>query len=126
MLGTTHSGRINTMVCDIIGASWAARSCDILDKRPTIRMSPPVQDAAEAMRAFLFERVYNPRSASEETRLAEETVRFLYRYFTETPDALPPEYRRHADTVKRGAVDYIAGMTDQYATDMAEKLKSQA
>ncbi len=123
VLGTTHSGRINTMVCDIIEASWDARSCDIMEERPVIRMSPPVQAAAETMRAFLFERVYNPRAARAETRQAEATVRFLYRYFTDHPEALPPEYRRPTDSVARSAVDYIAGMTDQYALTKAEELQ---
>ena len=126
VLGRDHSGRINTMVCDIIETSRAVRTCDITENRPVTGMSPPVREAAETMRAFLFETVYTPRTMRDENRRAEETIRFLYRHFTETPEALPPEYRRHADTVERGAVDYIAGMTDQYATDMAEKLKSQA
>jgi dGTPase len=123
VLGTTHSGRINSMVCDIIEASWDARTCDIMNKRPAIRMSPPVRAAAETMRAFLFERVYNPRAARKETRRAEAAVRSLYRYFTDHPDALPPEYRRPGDTVARSAVDYIAGMTDQYASRMAKELR---
>ncbi len=125
VLGTSHSGRINTMVCDIIEASWDARMCATIKVRPAIRMSRPVQAAAETMRAFLFERVYNPRAAREETHRAEATVTFLYRYFTEHPEALPKEYRRPVDTVARSAVDYIAGMTDQYAVEKAKTLHTQ-
>ena len=37
-------------------------------------------------------------------------------------DKLPPEYHPHSDEAERGVVDYIAGMTDQYALRMAEEL----
>jgi dGTP triphosphohydrolase len=38
-------------------------------------------------------------------------------------DKLPAEYRLHADNTAQGVVDYIAGMTDQYALRLAEELK---
>jgi dGTPase len=123
VLGTTHSRRIDTMVRDIINASWDVRDCAIIKEKPAIRMSPAVRAAAETMRAFLFERVYNPRAAREETRRAEETVRFLYRYFVTHPETLPPEYRRQSDSIERSTADYIAGMTDQYALTKAEELQ---
>ncbi len=122
VLGLTHSQRINTMVCDIIESSWDIRSCDIIKERPAIKMSPPVLKAANILRDFLFDKVYNPRSAEEESQRAEETVRFLYRHFNEHDDKLPAEYRLHGDTTERRVVDYIAGMTDHYALRLAEEL----
>ena len=60
VLGITHSQRINTMVSDIIGNSWAVRCCDkicdTIKERPTIKMSPEVLAAANTLRDFLFER----------------------------------------------------------------------
>jgi len=47
-------------------------------------------------------------------------VRFLYQYFIKNPDKLPSEYAS-GDDVKRGVVDYIAGMTDNYALRLAEE-----
>ena len=35
---------------------------------------------------------------------------------------MPAEYRFYSDELERRVVDYIAGMTDQYATRMAEEL----
>jgi dGTPase len=123
VLGLSHSQRINTMVCDIIGSSWDVRVCDIIRERPAIKMSPPVMTAANVLRDFLFDRVYNPRSAEEESQRAEEAVRSLYRYFNENDDKLPAEYRLHSDTTERRVVDYIAGMTDHYALRLADNLK---
>jgi dGTPase len=122
VLGITHSLRINTMVTDIIRSSWDVRSRDIIKEKPAIKMSPTVAEAAKILNNFLSEKVYNPQSAQAETEKAIEVVRFLYQYFTENEDKLPMEYRRHTDTIERGVVDYIAGMTDQYALRLAKEL----
>ncbi len=122
MLGLAHSQRINAMVCDIIDNSWEVRCCDIIKERPAIKMSSQVLAAANTLHNFLFERVYNLRSAQEETEKAREVVRSLYKYFNEHEDRLPTEYRLHSDTTERRVVDYIAGMTDHYAMRLAEEL----
>jgi dGTPase len=122
VLGLSHSQRINTMVCDIIDNSWEVRYCDIIKERPAIKMSPKVLSAADTLRDFLFKRVYNMRSAQEESEKAREVVRFLYKFFNEHEDRLPAEYRLHSDTTEQRVVDYIAGMTDQYALRLAEEL----
>jgi dGTPase len=49
-------------------------------------------------------------------------VRGLYQYFLKNPDQLPGEYARGGD-MKRGVVDYIAGMTDNYALRLAEEYR---
>jgi dGTPase len=121
VLGLSHSQRINTMVCDIIENSWEVRNCDIIKERPAIKMSLQVVSAANMLRDFLFERVYNLHSTQQETEKAREVIRYLYRYFNEHEDRLPAEYRLHSDTTERRVVDYIAGMTDQYAMRLAEE-----
>jgi len=121
ILGRFHSQRINTMVCDIIDYSWAASGYNTIDK-PTIGMSPQVLEATNILHDFLFDRVYNVRSALEEAEKAREVVRLLYKYFAEHEDKLPSEYRFYSDDIEQRVVDYIAGMTDQYALRLAEEL----
>jgi dGTPase len=121
-LGNRHSVRINTMVSDIIQSSWAARSCDIIKKSP-IRMSPRVLAAANILRDFLFDQVYTPSGKTADAINARNVVVFLWKYFNQHEEKLPPEYRRHADTIERGVADYIASMTDQYALRLAGELK---
>jgi len=121
ILGLSHSQRVNTMVCDIIQSSWAASGHDGGAKgQPAIEMSPPILEASNNLRRFLFERVYDEKDRG--TAHTREVIRLLYGYFTEHEDKLPPEYRAHSDEVERGVVDYIAGMTDHYAQRMAEEL----
>jgi len=120
VLGRFHSQRINTMVCDIIEHSWAATGK--VEGSPSIGMSSQILEATNTLRLFLFEKVYNINAAQEEAERAREVVRLLYRYFNEHVDRLPPEYSFYSDEPERRVVDYIAGMTDQYALRMAEEL----
>jgi dGTPase len=120
VLGNTRSLRINRMVCDIIERCYPAMNDT--RERPSITMSPEVLEATDALRDFLFERVYNVRSAQEEAEKAREIVRTLYKYFKEHADKMPAEYRFYSDELERRVVDYIAGMTDQYAMRMVEEL----
>jgi len=121
VLGHSHSRRINTMVCDIIDYSWTARGDGTLT-RPTIGMSSRILEATNTLRDFLFDRVYNQHSAEEEAERAREVIRSLYEYFNKHEDKLPPEYSVYSDEIERRVVDYIAGMTDQYALRLAEEL----
>ncbi|MFH1003561.1 MAG: deoxyguanosinetriphosphate triphosphohydrolase [Chloroflexota bacterium] len=120
VLGGGHSPRINTMVSDIIERSWAASGR--IAGTPAIGMSPAVREATNVLRDFLFERVYNVHSAQAESERAREVVRRLYRHFQEHPDRLPAEYRLYGDEPEQPIVDYIAGMTDQFALRLAEEL----
>jgi len=121
VLGSSHGERINTMVCDIIENSWGVTSyeCTI---NPSIKMGPVVLEATNNLRLFLFDRVYNVQSAREEADKARQVVRKLYRHFSRHPDNMPSEYRLFSDDAERTAVDYIAGMTDQYALKLAADL----
>ena len=121
LIGRSHSARINTMVCDVIEHSWSASGIDT-GEPPVIGMSPAVLAATDALRRFLFARVYDRHSAEAESERARLVVRRLYEYFNEHETRLPPEYSFYSDEVARRVVDYIAGMTDQYALNLAEEL----
>lgn len=120
VLGSSHSQRVNSMVSDIIEQSWAIRSGDIAN--PAIKMSRRILKATNTLRDFLFDRVYNVRSAEEEAEKAREVLRQLYRYFKKHEKKLPPEFLTYSDEKERRIVDYIAGMTDQFALRLAEEL----
>ena len=119
-LGHSHRERINTMVSDIIEQSWAVR--DDNSTCPAVTMSPQILEAANTLRGFLFERVYNLHSAQKEAERAREIIRRLYHHFNKHTDKLPAQYSLYSDDAERRVVDYIAGMTDQYASRLAEEL----
>ena len=114
-LGTTHSGRINTLVCDAIESSRQAR---------TITLSPQVEKALTELREFMFERVYrNPVAKGEEAK-ARGMLKRLYEYYFTHPEALPADFQPQMslEGMERTVCDYIAGMTDKYAVDKYTEL----
>jgi dGTPase len=121
ILGQAHSQRINTLVRDIISHSWPVSSQGKLVK-PIITMSPQVLQATNSLRQFLFDKVYNPSLARENAVGARKTVHLLYSYFLRHEDKLPQEFALLHDSSERKIVDFIAGMTDQYALRLAEEI----
>ncbi|MFH1662849.1 MAG: deoxyguanosinetriphosphate triphosphohydrolase [Chloroflexota bacterium] len=122
ILGYSHRERINTMICDIIENSWEVSGFTSTENKPAIRMDHRVTNAANKLRQFLFNKVYNEVSSRSESKRAREVVRKLFNYFIEHENELPAEYLLYSTELERRAVDYIAGMTDQYALNLAKKL----
>jgi dGTPase len=118
VLGDSHAARINTLVTDIVAQSR-------VDEAPgAIAMSPPVLDAANQLRTFLFERVYNPLNERPDTLRAQHVVHALCTYFLEDPARLPADYRspQRDDPPARQVADYVASMTDRFAVDLYTSL----
>jgi dGTPase len=138
VLGTRHAERIDTMVNDIVTASWDAVRADedslgqneklyrqmadeVSDRADAgealVRMSPPVQDAVDELRNFMFENVYLDSDAKEEVGRAQDMLRLLFNYYLQHPDRMPPEYAENGrgEPIHQAVADYVAGMTDQYA-----------
>ncbi len=115
VLGSTHGERIDTMVASLITASSDYES---------IRMSPEVREAYDALHDFLFDNVYKSPVAKAEEGKAEELVSRLYTHFHQNPDRMPEEYRQIAESegVGRAVCDYISGMTDRYAINLFRRL----
>ncbi len=120
-LGYTHSRRINTLVCDIVNCSWPVSGNGNLTNQ-TIGMSSEVLRATNLLRQFLFDKVYYPSLAGEEAVKAGRVLRLLYPHFLKHEDRLPREFASLPDNKERKVIDYIAGMTDQYASKLAEEI----
>ena len=121
ILGSTPSQRINAIVADIVRSSWAA-TAEVSVERPLIQMSTPMLAAAEELRQFLFDKVYDVCARSQEAIQAREIVRLLYRHFINHPQALPQELSQRQEPLERVTMDYIAGMTDRFAMHLAREI----
>ena len=130
-LGSRHSERIDTIVCDIIDNSFYVSglhgagdstngACP--ERQLSITMGNEVRSAFMELREFMFDTVYLPNDESPEGEAARSIVRFLYDHFGERPHEIPPEYARRSRTPAEAVVDYVSGMTDLYAIRLAEKL----
>lgn len=114
VLGETPSQMITTMVVDMIAAS---------DGEAQIRQSERVAGAMKSFREFMFSEVYNSAKLREERRKGQYIVQALFDYYHWNVDKLPPGYLTWAEGNKTQAVvDYISGLTDNYAIDLFQKL----
>ena len=89
-----------------------------------IRQSKPVAEAMEELKQFMFQAVYfNPKAKGEEGK-AEDMICLLFEYYCKQTDKLPPEYQDilMREGTERAVLDYIAGMTDSYATEQFSNL----
>jgi dGTPase len=85
-------------------------------------MTPSILKAANELREFLFDKVYNSKLAVGDKDKASEVVHSLFAYFSHHPQSLPEEYNLSSDTNERKITDYIAGMTDQFAVRLASQI----
>ncbi len=114
LLGASHGERISTLVSDMIAES---------DRVGDIRLSPPIWDAIEELRTYLFDNVYTRSDAKEEEPKARRLIGLLFDYYMAHVEEVPEEYRRVADgQADRAVTDYVAGMTDRYALHDFERL----
>ena len=115
ILGQTHGERINTMVTSMIRAS---------EGRPDILMEEDVQEATDALRDFLFARVYRDSVAKVEEVKAKEMLAQLFEYFADHPDKMPIDYLEtiSKESVERAVCDYLSGMTDRYAIELYHQI----
>lgn len=107
-LGGSPRDRINSLVTDLVGCST---------DKPEVMLSPERLKALNALREFMFDRVYfNPVAKSEESKGKALLCR-LFEHFARHIDELPEEYRVIAEVEggARAVADYIAGMTDRFA-----------
>jgi dGTPase len=125
VLGRSTSERVNTMVSDIVRSSWAVTRPGKLNGL-AIRMNPEVLGATNLLRDFLFERVYHATTKTRQAREAHRVVRLLYDYFCRHESKMPDEITKRSDGVERKVVDYVAGMTDQYALSIARLVRRKA
>ena len=108
VLGDTHRDRINSLVTNMVMHTL---------RTGQLGMDETVDQTMEALRNFMFERVYkNPVAKGEESK-AQHILQELYSYYIKNPNKLPPDFRPQLDFdgMERVVCDYIAGMTDKYA-----------
>tara|TARA_Y100001960_G_C14679153_1_gene830167 strand:- start:227 stop:1291 length:1065 start_codon:yes stop_codon:yes gene_type:complete len=120
-LGETHSIRINTMVKDIISTSWSARGDGLkktYNNNPKIQMSNKVKKALNIFRDYMFQEVYEPQDKSLEGQAARKIVNLLFTHFHESKENINNIELKKNHTI----IDYIAGMTDQFAIRTAKNL----
>ena len=118
------------MVSDVIATSeallagaGATSAQEVRDLgRPVIRFSEALWADLQEVRRFLFDRMYRAPSVMEKRAEVTEIIADLFPFFMAAPDAMPSQWQvdvaaAQGDTeLARVVSDYIAGMTDRYAS----------
>ena len=115
VLGETSSARIAQMVKDVVVETQAAELAEI-------RMSEAVLQATLAMRAFLFDAVYENETATAEFKKATGILGGLWEKVRERPGELLDSRIVEAEGLDAAARDFLAGMTDRFAVSLYERL----
>ncbi len=115
VLGPTSSARIACMVKDVVVETQEGGLTEI-------RMSEEVLEATLAMRAFLFEAVYENDTATTEFKKASGILGGLWEKVRERPDEFLDHRIVEKDGLDMAARDFLAGMTDRFAVTLFERL----
>ena len=85
-----------------------------------------------ALKRFLFQNLYRHPQVLETTQAAQQVVRDLFAVYMSDPSQMPQAPTERSDGAKalhaagarpeRVVADYIAGMTDRFATKEHERL----
>lgn len=92
-----------------------------------VAFSDGMREKERGLKAFLFRHMYRAPIVNAERERAFKIVCDMFRHYLKNPDLLPPEWRSYCDepfsrNSARIVTDYIAGMTDRFALNEAERL----
>jgi dGTPase len=115
VLGATSSARIARMVKDVVTETQNGGLTEI-------RMSDDVLDATLAMRAFLFDAVYENEMATAEFKKTTGILGGLWEKVRERPAEFLDRRILETEGLDAAARDFLAGMTDRFAVALYERL----
>lgn len=111
-LGHTKTERINTLVKDIVKNSFGKKE---------VVMSEECFFYMNKLRDFMFDNVYFTRSAEAMQQKADRMLAMLFNYFIKHPGEVPQNVVTTDDPMVF-VCDYLAGMSDIYAINVAKNL----
>lgn len=117
VLGQTCNERIDALMANLIKNADAGTE-------PKILFSADYDRVLISLRAWLGEHVYRVNSVEEEFVKASRMLRDLYDYFMHNEKALVAHggRLRENESLDRSVVDFIAGMTDRFATKLYHEI----
>ena len=124
ILGETHGERVDTLVRDVVSASWnCTGEAPARGEKPWIRMSDDLTGVTTRLRNFMFDRFYLPISSSREGRRAADIVELLFTHYSKHLDSVPARLRSLSVSDVQAVADWVSGMTDNYALMRAEEVR---
>ncbi len=101
------------------GRAWIASMIDMVVEDSVtageVTMAPEHLEPMNELRAWMFDHVYLRDTAREQARRGARVIRDLVGWFRTHPEEIPEAYRATGASDLQAAIDYVAGMSDQYA-----------
>ena len=91
-------------------SSDEARQCP-----PLVQFSAAMYEESKALKWFLFRNLYRHPQVMQNTDGARAMVQELFSVYLAKPQEMPAAYAQRSD-MPRAVADYLAGMTDRFAT----------
>ncbi|WP_399553206.1 HD domain-containing protein [uncultured Propionibacterium sp.] len=126
--GIVAPGEVPDRIVDVIGLSLRDQLSTLIGsvisttcRTGAVGMDARTAGALTALRRFNYEQIYTRSESLAQSHTMVEVLQQLVSYYAEHPAELPPEHCDRDDPT-RSAVTYVAGMTDRFAFDCAERL----
>jgi dGTPase len=130
LLYETIRRMLSAQVYDVISTSealireHAPASADAARARSAlIACSPAMATDVAQVKAFLRSRLYRHPRVVQTTERAKDVVRDLFHSYRADPNQLPEQHASR-QPLQQAIVDYLAGMTDRFATSEHTRLKA--
>ena len=113
---------LSAQVYDIIDSTKAAIAHskietleDVRSARPLVCFSETMREQSTQLKRFLFQNLYRHPQVVDTTNWAKDVVTDLFNAYISDPKEMPAYYQDRTN-VFRAVSDYIAGMTDRFAS----------
>ncbi len=114
VLGNSFSKRIGTIVTSVVKAS-------LKNNLEIIAIPDNIYLELSNLRGFLFKRVYRNEELEKERNKIRNILFTIYSFIKKEPDEYINTYPED-DTNEKRIIDFIAGMTDNYAIQLFKKI----
>ncbi|OYU98371.1 MAG: hypothetical protein CFE45_16745 [Burkholderiales bacterium PBB5] len=122
LLFETIRRMLSAQVHDVIDATGAALAqaapvdADAVRRLPRlVGFSPAMHADSTALKRWLFRALYRHPQVNATTDVAKRVVRELFAAYVAAPQEMPADFAQRPDR-HRAVADYVAGMTDRFAS----------
>ncbi len=94
---------------------------DVYDQdEPVAVFSEAMAKMAKELKDFLYKNFYQSKPVMQYNTKGQKIIKMLFKAYYDHPEKLPDRFKKELDSEEKHVVvkDYVAGMTDSYATEL--------
>jgi dGTPase len=124
IMGLMISDLINTSDTNIQEANVHSVEDVYKCREQLIGFSDDMKGMVDELGDFLHEKFYRSEKVIKYNKKGKEIIKFLFRKLYDEPELMPDDFHKHLKSEEKHVVvkDYIAGMTDNFAIELYNRL----